>query len=235
MSDMSDTDSDIKIAAARVAFSRACLRHRANLFGAALRFCRSRDRADDLVQDTLLRALVNWRKFAPQGSPQGCDAVGATGATTPIQPHHPPANLPAESLGRWLLRIMRNEFIDGYRARRRHARLLEERPVDAREALHDATAQSRANPESAVLSAAPVSPEVMTALGRLRPDHRELIERADLRGETYAGIAAATGIPIGTVMSRLHRARRSLGDDLRDIARRDYGLRAAQAGNAAAS
>lgn len=209
-----DADPDIKIAAARVAFARACLPHRADLLGAALRLCRRRDQADDLVQDVLVRALGNWRKFRLPGSTDG----GAAGSATA-----------AGQLGRWLMRILRNEFISGYRAQRRHARLLEARPVDARDALHDSAALVRADPEAAVMSAAPVSPEVMTALGRLRPDHREIVERADLRGETYAVIATATGMPIGTVMSRLHRARRSLGDDLREVARRDYGLRASAA------
>jgi RNA polymerase sigma-70 factor (ECF subfamily) len=189
-----------------VDFARACAAHRAELLGTARRLCRSRDGAEDLVQEVLLRALLNASKFRP----------GAGAGTT------------GNPLGAWLQCILRNEFINRYRTTTRHARLLEARPVDARDALHSADSRA-ADPRSVVIWNAGLSTEAAAAVGRLRPDHRDLVERADLRGETYAVISAATGMPMGTVMSRLHRARRALADDLRELARRDYGLRAAEA------
>jgi RNA polymerase sigma-70 factor (ECF subfamily) len=61
----------------------------------------------------------------------------------------------------------------------------------------------------------------------LDDDYRFVVEHADLRGEKYRDIAAQLGVPIGTVMSRLFRARRTLQTQLADYAEADYGLKAA--------
>jgi RNA polymerase sigma-70 factor (ECF subfamily) len=72
-----------------------------------------------------------------------------------------------------------------------------------------------------------LSDEVAAALAKLGPDYRAVVERADLSGERYKDIADALDVPIGTVMSRLFRARRQLETDLTDFAARDWGLRKA--------
>ena len=69
--------------------------------------------------------------------------------------------------------------------------------------------------------------EVKTALDRLGPEYRDVVERADLRGEKYKDIADALDVPIGTVMSRLFRARRVLEGELAGFAARDYGIKRA--------
>ena len=69
--------------------------------------------------------------------------------------------------------------------------------------------------------------EVKAALDRLGPEYRDVVERADLRGEKYKDIADALHVPIGTVMSRLFRARRVLETELQGIAAREYGIRRA--------
>ena len=72
-----------------------------------------------------------------------------------------------------------------------------------------------------------VGDEVRAAIEGLGPEYREVVERADLRGERYRDIADALGVPIGTVMSRLFRARRQLEEQLRDYAATDWGFRRA--------
>ena len=66
-----------------------------------------------------------------------------------------------------------------------------------------------------------------SALDRLGPEYRDVVERADLRGEKYKDIADALSVPIGTVMSRLFRARRVLEGELATFAQRDYGIKRA--------
>jgi RNA polymerase sigma-70 factor (ECF subfamily) len=67
--------------------------------------------------------------------------------------------------------------------------------------------------------------EVSAALETLGDDYREVVKLADLEGRRYRDIAGTLGVPIGTVMSRLYRARRQLETLLRDYAAADYGIR----------
>ena len=176
------------------AFELACLPHQAELFGVAMRICRDPDAAKDLVQETLLRAMCAWASFQP-----------------------------GSNLRAWLFRILTNGFINGYRKRRRHQRFATERPGDALAALYGRDQDCTEDLEDA-LYGEELCDEVKTALDRLGPEYRDVVERADLRGEKYKDIAEATGVPIGTVMSRLFRARRQLEDDLRDYASEDWGI-----------
>jgi RNA polymerase sigma-70 factor (ECF subfamily) len=179
------------------AFEVACLPHQAELFGVAMRICRDPDTAKDLVQETLLRAMVAWSSFQ-QGS----------------------------NLRAWLFRILTNAFINGYRKRRRHQRFATERPGDALAALYGRDQDRTDDLEDEVLGEE-LCDEVKTALGRLGPEYRDVVERADLRGEKYKDIADALSVPIGTVMSRLFRARRVLEGELATFAQRDYGIKRA--------
>jgi len=184
-------------AAERRAFAIACLPHQAELFGVAVRICRDPDAAKDLVQDTLIRAMCAWRSFQA-----------------------------GSNLRAWLFRILTNGFITGYRKRRRHQRFASERPGDALTALYGRD-QDRTDDIVAGVIADELCDEVKTALDRLGPEYRDVVERADLRGEKYRDIADALDLPIGTVMSRLFRARRMLEGDLTELAARDYGIRRA--------
>ena len=69
--------------------------------------------------------------------------------------------------------------------------------------------------------------EVKSALDRLGPEYRDVVERADLKGEKYKDIADALRVPIGTVMSRLFRARRVLETELAGYAAKEHGIRRA--------
>src|SRR5690606_31403121 len=88
-------------------FAAAVLPHRGELMAAAMRMTRNRADAEDLVQDTLARALAAWHRFEPGSN---CRA--------------------------WLFRILTNGFISGYRRKRRHDRFAHETGDDARVALH---------------------------------------------------------------------------------------------------
>src|SRR5260221_11369219 len=158
------------------AFAVACIPHQAEMYGVAMRICRDPDTAKDLVQETLLRAMVAWHSFEP-----------------------------GSNLRAWLFRILTNAFINGYRKRRRHQRFSTERPADALTALYGRD-QDHTDDLEDTLYANQLSDEAQQALGRLRADYRDVVERADLRGEKYKDIADALHVPIGTVMSRLFRA-----------------------------
>ena len=178
-------------------FSAACLPFTSELNGAALRLSRNPDDARDLVQETLLRAMMAWERFEA-----------------------------GSNVRAWLHRILVNSFINGYRKRRRHQRFAAERPGDARMAVYGTIEDHTADPEE-TMTADLLSDEVKGALTRLGEDYREVVARADLGGEKYKDIANALDLPIGTVMSRLFRARRQLETDLRDYAARDWGFRKA--------
>ncbi len=178
-------------------FAVACLPHQQELYAVAMRIARDPDTAKDLVQETLLRAMVAWDSFEP-----------------------------GSNLRAWLFRILTNAFINGYRKRRRHQRFANERPGDALTALYGRDQDTTDDLEDS-LYGNQLSDEVEGALAKLGPDYRDVVERADLRGEKYKDIADALHVPIGTVMSRLFRARRVLETELAGFAARDYGIRRA--------
>ncbi len=178
-------------------FAASCIPHQAELYGVAMRICRDPDTAKDLVQETLLRAKVAWHSFEP-----------------------------GSNVRAWLFRILTNAFINGYRKRRRHQRFATERPGDAMTALYGRD-QDRTDDVATQLYGNELGDEVSGALGKLGPDYRDVVERADLKGQKYKDIADALDVPIGTVMSRLFRARRQLETDLAPRAARDYGIRRA--------
>lgn len=178
-------------------FALQCVAHQRELYGMAMRITRNPDHAGDLVQETLLRAMVAHETF-----------------------------IPGSNLRAWLLRILTNSFINGYRKRRRHHRLATERPGDALMALYGNAEDHEPNPELE-LTENQLGDEVQAALRKLGPQYREVVERADLRGEKYRDIADSLHVPIGTVMSRLFRARRELEAELASYAATDYGIRRA--------
>lgn len=178
-------------------FEAQCVPHQPELYAVAMRLARDPDTAKDLVQETLLRAMVAWASFQP-----------------------------GSNLRAWLFRILTNAFINGYRKRRRHQRFAVERPGDALIALYGRD-QDRTDDLDEVMVEGELCDEVKTALDRLGPEYRDVVERADLRGEKYKDIADALHVPIGTVMSRLFRARRVLEVELAGFAARDYGIRRA--------
>ena len=100
----------------------------------------------------------------------------------------------------YLLSMLRHRYYDAFRARRRRPQLVElDRPGEEREAYAGEGPEARAE-----------QGDVMRAVAELKPHHREAIVAVDLAGLSYAEAADFLGVPLGTVMSRLHRARASV-------------------------
>jgi len=177
-------------------FSASVMPYQGELLAAALRYTRNRADAEDLVQDTLARALASWPRFEPGSN---CRA--------------------------WLHRILTNGFISGYRRRRRHNRFAHETGDEAVAALYGDEPARAPRPDEELTSG--LGDETLDALAELGEDYLKVVILADLSGARYRDIADQLGVPIGTVMSRLFRARRQLEERLRDFAAADYGIRRA--------
>jgi len=130
----------------------------------ALSLTRNRDSADDLVHDTVVKALAGRQSFQP-----------------------------GTNLAAWLFRIQRNEFISGLR------RLRPTVPVDS------AIAESLSHPPHQ--DSGLVMREFLTAFSKLAQTQREALLLAVVEGLPYEVIAAHTGVSVGTVKSRISRAR----------------------------
>ncbi len=165
-------------------FAEQAMEYMPSLYAAALRMTRNPADAEDLVQETFLKA---YRAFA--GFEQG-------------------TNLKA-----WLYRILTNTFINAYRAKKRRP---EQADVDDVEDLYlyhrlgglEAAAAGR-SAEEEVLDRF-TDDEVKHALESLPEQFRLAVLLADVEGFSYKEIAEILDVPIGTVMSRLHRGRRAL-------------------------
>ena len=181
----------------RQEFDAEVLPHLDALFANALRLTRTRPDAEDLVQETVLRAFRFFDRFE-RGS-----------------------NVKA-----WLLRIQYNAFVNRYRRSAKERDIkdsMSDGPIgedvvsrDALRALTDPTGNAL---RPIVLR------EIEAALDTLPEEHRMVVLLADLEELSYKEIAEVLGCPIGTVMSRLHRARRALRERLLEHAANELSLR----------
>ena len=179
----------------RARFERDALPFLDQLYAAAMRMTRNPADAEDLVQETFVKAFAAFHQFQ-EGT-----------------------NLKA-----WLYRILTNTFINSYRKRQRQpqqsaAENIEDWQLAAAESH---TSSGLRSAEMEALDHLPDS-DVKDALQRLPEDFRLAVYLADVEGFSYKEIADIMGTPIGTVMSRLHRGRRGLQRLLGDYAR-DRGL-----------
>jgi RNA polymerase sigma-70 factor (ECF subfamily) len=173
-------------------FEAEALRHLDALYRTALRMTRSEADAEDLVQETYIRAF----RFRDQFT------LGT--------------NMKA-----WLFRILTNTFINTYRRKTAQPEVTDLEGIDEfslyRRMADDRAASTSPDPEAELLNSV-VDTEVTDALEALPEKFRTTV-LLDVEGFSYKEIAEMLSIPIGTVMSRLHRGRKFLQKRLYDLAR----------------
>ncbi len=152
------------------------------LYGAALRLLRDPQLAEDLVQETLLRAYRFWHQFEP-----------------------------GTNIKAWLFRIQTNLFINHYRKHQGEQKVLDDRQVDDLLERYSEPAQVTIplDLRESFLKEV-VGDEVLAALERLPVEFRLAVLLADMQDFSYKEIAEMLDCPVGTVMSRLHRGRKLL-------------------------
>ncbi len=172
-------------------FSQQALAHMPSLLALARRLTRSQFEAEDLVQDTLVKA-IRAREQYQSGT----------------------------NLRAWLMRILKNTFINRYHRgqleRATMSTTLADPVVDGW--MGSASVLAMRDPESCLLRPQ-LEERIAEAIDELPEDFRVVVLLADVEGFAYREIADTLGCPIGTVMSRLHRARRILKSRLVEQAR----------------
>src|SRR5689334_22579979 len=163
-------------------FEREAMSHLSTLLAVGSRLTRNSSEAEDLVQDTLLKALRAQEHFTP-----------------------------GSNMRAWLLRILTNTFINKYRRGGLEKSVLDGPDADplADGWVSASTMRQLRDPEQAALLPI-VEGEVRKALDQLPPEFRLAVVLCDVEELSYEEIATIMGCPIGTVMSRLHRGRKLL-------------------------
>lgn len=175
------------------AFERQALPHIDSLYGFAIRLRGNAQDADDLVQETYLKAYRFWDSY-DQGT----------------------------NIRAWLFRILKNSFINLYRKKSTEPYMVEFcetiKPVSLHHGAADATNLHN------LLSRNLLDDDVSSALSSLPEEFRTVVILSDIEGFTYEEIARFVHCPLGTVRSRLHRARKLLRSALQMYAgERGYG------------
>jgi RNA polymerase sigma-70 factor, ECF subfamily len=153
-----------------------------SLYRHARRMSRNHADAEDLLQDTMMRAYAGFESFRP-----------------------------GSNLKAWLFRILTNTYINGYRRERRRPVQCstEEVAEQSLAAAHARFAPGQRSAEDHVLDSLP-DKDIEAAMQTLPQQFREVVYYADVEGFRYEEIAAMMKTPRGTVMSRLSRGRKRL-------------------------
>ena len=164
------------------AFEALVGRYAQRVYTMAYRMAGNDADAKDLAQEAFLRVFRAWRSIDPSAH-----------------------------LDSWLYRIVTNLFIDMLRRRPRVRMESLDAPVTTRSGgeIVREIADDRAGPEADVVDQE-MEADVQQALVALHPDLRAVVVLSDIEGYAYEEIAETLGIPLGTVKSRLHRARKTL-------------------------
>jgi RNA polymerase sigma-70 factor (ECF subfamily) len=165
-------------------------RYRQQTFFLALQIVGNREDAMDISQESFIRAYRNLGKF-DTGRP----------------------------FGAWLLRIVRNLCIDLLRRRKVRKAVSLDNPGRGRDGetgrpLHETVSDKRTLAADVLVERSELKEKIWRALGRLDEKHRTILVLRDFQDLSYLEMADALGVPKGTVMSRLHQARRRLREEL---------------------
>lgn len=159
------------------------------LYNFAYNLTRDEDDANDLVQETYLKAYRFFDSYEP-----GTNAKA------------------------WLFRILKNSFINEFRKKSKEPAKVDYQEVETYYNSEDVDASITTDLRIETVQDL-LGDEIATALNSLAVDFRTVIILCDLEGFTYEEMAKILNIPIGTVRSRLHRARNLLKDKLRTYAK----------------
>jgi RNA polymerase sigma-70 factor (ECF subfamily) len=172
----------------RVRFEEEALALADQVYRVARHLAGSREEAEDLVQETYARAFRSWRQYQP-----------------------------GTNLRAWLLRILTNLNIDRGRSRQRQPQM---QPLEANDYfLYDRLAEDGDGPTDEEKVVERLSQDdIVSALSAVPHDFRDVIVLVDIGDFSYQDAAQILDIPIGTVMSRLHRGRRILKRELAESA-----------------
>lgn len=175
-------------------FEEVALPYLDALFNLALNLTRNRKDAEDLVQEAYLRAFRFFDSYQP-----------------------------GTHIKAWLFRILRNTFINRYRAAKARP---EEVDFDKIDGVYEKMVEDdflrghgSMDPEEAVMVGVP-DEEIQEAMVALPEEYRSVVIMALVEELSYKEIASALAIPLGTVMSRLHRGRKQLQGALLEYAKR---------------
>jgi RNA polymerase sigma-70 factor (ECF subfamily) len=163
-------------------FENAELPFRGQLYKTALRLTRSAEDAEDLLQETYLKAYRHYASFQP-----------------------------GTNLKAWLFKILKNTFINEYRRRKQLPAQVDFAELEEtfESAVINANAAAARSPEDELLEAS-LDGEVRRSVTALPHNYKVVVLLADIEGYAYKEIADILAIPVGTVMSRLYRGRRLL-------------------------
>jgi RNA polymerase sigma-70 factor (ECF subfamily) len=195
MSESTPTTADTRRLAAearaRVRFEEEALELSDQVYRVARRLAGSREEADDLVQQTYERAFRSWRQYTP-----------------------------GTNLRAWLLRILTNLNIDRGRRQQRTPQLASLDTEAGDYFLYNQLEAQLAdeNPDESRVLERLSQDSIVEALADVPHDFRDVVVLVDIGEFSYADAAQILDIPIGTVMSRLHRGRRILKKSLADHA-----------------
>ena len=168
----------------RARFERDVVPQLSQLYPAALRMTRNPTDAEDLVQETSAKAYAAFHQFRP-----------------------------GTNLRAWLNRILTTTFINVYRKRRREPQQALGGDLQEWQMSADRLAPPVASAEAEALDRTTDS-DLLRALRDLPNEFRTAVYLADIEGYPYREIAEIMGTPVGTVMSRLHRGRRKIREQL---------------------
>lgn len=171
-------------------FEEIALPHLEELYATGLRYTKHEKDAEDLVQETFIKAYTNWERFE-KGT--NCRA--------------------------WLFTILYNTFVNRYRRSKKEREILNAddlRPIEENFFSREGT-KFYDSPERDAINRS-FTPEIQNALSRLSDEFRTVVVLADLNDFSYKEIAHILGVPVGTVMSRLFRGRKMMREQLVETA-----------------